>query len=100
MSTKDKGQDVENQLSPLREFCARQGYVIHDEYIDDESGAKGKRERAGFAQLFEEAGKRKFDTENHFLSSTTRRPRGQLQELHGTLSSSIRVIELDTHIIE
>ncbi len=33
----------------------------NDEYIDDESGTKGKRERAGFARLFEDAGKRKFD---------------------------------------
>ena len=61
VSTKDKGQSVENQLAQLREFCERQGYVIHDEYMDDESGTKGKRERAGFARLFEDAGKRKFD---------------------------------------
>lgn len=61
MSTKDKRQDVENQLAQLREFCERQGYVIHDEYMDDESGTKGKRERDGFARLFEDAGKRKFD---------------------------------------
>jgi len=33
----------------------------HDEYMDDESGTKGKRERSGFARLFEDAGKRKFD---------------------------------------
>jgi len=61
VSTKDKGQDVENQLAQLREFCDRQGYEIHGEYMDDESGTKGKRERAGFARLFEDAGKRKFD---------------------------------------
>ena len=61
VSTKDKGQDVENQLAQLREFCERQGYVIFDEYMDDESGTKGKREREGFARLFEDAGKRKFD---------------------------------------
>ncbi len=61
VSTKDKGQDVENQLAQLREFCERQGYVIHDEYMDDESGTKGKRERSGFARLFEDASKRKFD---------------------------------------
>jgi len=61
VSTKDKGQDVENQLAQLREFCERQGYEIHGEYMDDESGAKGRRERAGFARLFEDAGKRKFD---------------------------------------
>ena len=52
VSTKDKGQDVENQLAQLREFCERQGYTIHDEYMDDESGTKGKRERSGFARLF------------------------------------------------
>ncbi len=61
VSTKDKGQDVENQLAQLREFCGRQGYEIYDEYMDDESGTKGKRERSGFARLFEDAGKRKFD---------------------------------------
>ena len=61
VSTKDKGQDVENQFAQLREFCERQGWVIHDEYMDDESGTKGRRERAGFARLFEDAGKRKFD---------------------------------------
>ncbi len=61
VSTKDKGQDVENQLAQLREFCERQGYVIHDEYMDDESGTKGKRERDGFNRLFEDASKRKFD---------------------------------------
>ena len=61
VSTKDKGQDVENQLAQLREFCERQGYEIHDEYMDDESGGKGKRERAGVARLFEDLGKRQFD---------------------------------------
>ena len=61
VSTKDKGQDVENQLAQLREFCKRQGWAIHSEYVDDESGAKGKRERDGFARLFEDASKRKFD---------------------------------------
>ena len=35
--------------------------MIHDEYMDDESGTKGKRERSGFARLFEDASKRKFD---------------------------------------
>ena len=57
----DKGQGVEKQLAQLREFCGCQGYVVHDEYMDDESGTKGTQERAGFARLFEDAGKRKFD---------------------------------------
>lgn len=61
VSTKDKEQDVENQLVQLREFCGRQGYEIGGEYIDHESGKKGRRERSAFARLFEDAGKRTFD---------------------------------------
>ncbi len=30
VSTKDKGQDVENQLIELRAFCWRQGYEIYE----------------------------------------------------------------------
>ncbi len=30
VSTKDKGQDVENQLIELRAFCRRQGYEIYE----------------------------------------------------------------------
>ena len=61
VSTKDKGQDVENQLAQLREFCERQGWFVYGEYMDDESGSKGKRERDGFNHLFEDASKRRFD---------------------------------------
>jgi DNA invertase Pin-like site-specific DNA recombinase len=28
VSTKDKGQDVQNQLFQLREFCQRQGWTV------------------------------------------------------------------------
>ena len=34
VSTRDKGQDVENQLRQLREFAAKQGWTIHAAYID------------------------------------------------------------------
>ena len=61
VSTKDNEQDVENQLAQLREFCDRQGYEIYNEYIDHESGTKGKRERSAFARLFEDASRREFD---------------------------------------
>lgn len=61
VSTTDKGQDTDNQLLQLREFCERQGWHIYQTYKDEESGRKGKRERGGFSQLFEEAAKRKFD---------------------------------------
>ena len=37
--TDDKGQDPENQLRQLREWCA--GHEIAHEYVDQESGRKG-----------------------------------------------------------
>ncbi len=61
VSTSDKGQDAENQLGPLRAFCERQGYAVAGEYVDHESGRKGRRERAAFARLFEDAAARRFD---------------------------------------
>ena len=61
VSTTDKGQDAENQLGPLRAFCEHQGYEVAGEYIDHESGRKGRRERAAFARLFEDAARRRFD---------------------------------------
>ena len=61
VSTTDKGQEVENQLLQLRQLCASHGYQIRQEYIDHESGSKGKKERAAFAELFEAAAQRKFD---------------------------------------
>lgn len=36
--TRDKGQDVENQLLQLREFCGRQGWEITGEYVDRKTG--------------------------------------------------------------
>jgi DNA invertase Pin-like site-specific DNA recombinase len=61
VSTDDKGQDTENQLRQLRQWCADNGYTIVQEYIDHESGRKNGKERKQFAQLFEDAHKRKFD---------------------------------------
>jgi len=44
VSTKDKGQNTETQLLPMREYCQRNGYEIIEEYIDDGfSGAKESR---------------------------------------------------------
>jgi DNA invertase Pin-like site-specific DNA recombinase len=59
VSTKTKGQDVENQLMILREFCVKMGYEVFQEYTDQESG--GKSDRPAFIQLFSDAAKRKFD---------------------------------------
>src|ERR1700730_15917827 len=59
ISTKDKGQEVENQLAQLREFAGKQGWAVTREYVDRESGAKS--DRAEFQQMFRDASQRHFD---------------------------------------
>jgi DNA invertase Pin-like site-specific DNA recombinase len=61
VSTDDRGQDPENQLRELRSWCDTAEHEIVAEYIDHESGRKGAKNRRQFAQLFEDAHKRKFD---------------------------------------
>jgi DNA invertase Pin-like site-specific DNA recombinase len=60
VSTKDKGQDVENQLRQLRDFCSKQGWPIVREYVDHASGKHGDREQ--FQAMFAAASRREFDT--------------------------------------
>src|SRR6266853_4695624 len=59
VSTKDKGQETENQLVQLREFAAKQNWPITREYIDRETGSKS--DRAQFQAMFADASRRKFD---------------------------------------
>jgi DNA invertase Pin-like site-specific DNA recombinase len=60
VSTRDKGQDAENQLRQLREFCFRQeGWTIVHEYVDRVSGKHGDRE--SFQEMFSAASRREFD---------------------------------------
>ena len=61
VSTDDKGQDPENQLRQLRQWCADAGHTVIHEYVDHESGRKGAKDRKQFNQLFEDAHKRRFD---------------------------------------
>jgi DNA invertase Pin-like site-specific DNA recombinase len=58
VSTKDKGQDTENQLHQLRAFAEQHG-TIYYVYTDQESG--GKADRTEFKQLLLEAYQHKFD---------------------------------------
>ena len=60
VSTDDKGQDPENQLTQLREWCGSSGHIIVNEYVDYESGRTDRRKQ--FHLLFEDAHQRKFDT--------------------------------------
>ena len=59
VSTRDKGQDVENQLRQLREFCAKQGWNVVSEYFDHASGKRSDREQ--FQAMFSAASRREFD---------------------------------------
>jgi DNA invertase Pin-like site-specific DNA recombinase len=59
ISTSTKGQDVDNQLNVLREYCQRMGYEIINEYCDEISG--GTSERPAFKKMLGDASKRKFD---------------------------------------
>ncbi|QNE41767.1 recombinase family protein [Hymenobacter sp. NBH84] len=59
VSTRDKGQDTENQLRELRGFAERLGYSVYKEYTDQES--KAKADWPAFKQLFQDAHQRRFD---------------------------------------
>jgi DNA invertase Pin-like site-specific DNA recombinase len=58
VSTKDRGQDVENQLAQQRRYARSQGWIIR-EFVDHESGKHS--DRAAFQQLFEAASRREIN---------------------------------------
>jgi DNA invertase Pin-like site-specific DNA recombinase len=101
VSTKTKGQDVENQLMILREFCVKMDYEVYREYTDQESG--GKSDRPAFIQLFSDAAKRKFDlllfwSLDRFSREGTRKTIFYLQQLddYGILYKSYSEQYLDS----
>lgn len=61
VSTKDKGQEVDNQLIQLREFVKLNGWHIADDgvYIDRKTAKNANREE--FTRLYKDASQRKFD---------------------------------------
>jgi DNA invertase Pin-like site-specific DNA recombinase len=59
VSTKDRGQDTENQLQQLRDFCQRQGWDIAHEYVDHLSGKNG--DRPAFQKMMSAASRKEFD---------------------------------------
>ncbi len=59
VSTKDKGQEVDNQLVELHRFAGTQEWEIQAEYIDHETGKHSNREE--FKRMFHDASQRKFD---------------------------------------
>jgi DNA invertase Pin-like site-specific DNA recombinase len=61
VSTDDKGQDPENQLRQLREWCGRMGYPVVREYVEHENGGKGVEYRKQLDAMFKGASRREFD---------------------------------------
>jgi DNA invertase Pin-like site-specific DNA recombinase len=59
VSTKDKGQDVENQQRQLRDFAKKQDWTIVHEYSDYKSGKTS--DRTQFQRMLIAASKREFD---------------------------------------
>ena len=59
VSTRDRGQAVENQLAQLRDFCQHQGWTIAREFIDRVSAKTVDRPQ--FKALFAAASRREFD---------------------------------------
>jgi DNA invertase Pin-like site-specific DNA recombinase len=59
VSTKDKGQEVDNQLCQLRGFAESQQWTVYREFIDRESASTD--DRAEFQAMFLDASQRKFD---------------------------------------
>jgi len=59
VSTRDKGQDFKNQLLALREFAAKQGWQVVNEYIDQQSAKDD--DRAQFRHMFQDASQRRFE---------------------------------------
>lgn len=58
VSTKDKGQDTENQLRQLREYAAVKGWETV-EFVDHETGKHAERD--AFKAMFQAAAKRQID---------------------------------------
>ena len=58
VSTKDKGQDTENQLRELRAFAQSSGWSVVKEYIDKASAKNGDRDQ--LQMLLDDASRRRF----------------------------------------
>jgi DNA invertase Pin-like site-specific DNA recombinase len=59
VSTDDRGQDPQNQLTQLRSFAASQGWEVCMEYADEATGRKG--DRVAFNRMWQDAERHKFD---------------------------------------
>jgi len=60
VSTADKDQNPEVQLSKLREYCGQMGWSVYQEYVDQDSAADLLR-REAWKRLMKDAALHKFD---------------------------------------
>ncbi|HEV2093791.1 MAG TPA: recombinase family protein [Rubrobacter sp.] len=86
VSKDDGSRETENQFRALRAGCERLGYDLVGEYVDRESGRKGRGERSGFVRLFEDAERRRLDlvmfwSLDRFSRDGIRKTIGYLQRL-------------------
>ena len=86
VSKDDGSQEAENQLRVLRAEIEHAGHELVGEYVDRESGTKGRRERAEFARLFGDAERRRLDlvmfwSLDRFSREGIRKTIGYLQRL-------------------
>ena len=61
VSKDDGSQDPDNQLLVIRDEIERSGEELVDVYVDYESGTRGRRERAEFDRMFQDAERRRFN---------------------------------------
>jgi mannose-6-phosphate isomerase-like protein (cupin superfamily) len=62
VSKDDGSQETDNQLLQLRDFCESwDGHELVAEYVDRESGTRGRRERRDFDRMFADAARRRFE---------------------------------------
>ena len=60
VSTADKDQNTEVQLSKLRDYCHEMGWIVYREYVDEASAADFSG-RVGWKHLMKDAALHKFD---------------------------------------
>jgi DNA invertase Pin-like site-specific DNA recombinase len=87
VSTRDKGQNPDNQLGELRDYAARMGWRIEKQYVDSETGSTNQRPELD--AMMKAAAKRDFDLVVVFdLSRLTRTGPAGAFELIARLKAS------------
>lgn len=57
----EEGYSIDEQVRVLREMCEREGYVVHNEYIDRGKSGKNIKGRPALQQLLHDAKSKDFD---------------------------------------